>query len=82
MASDFKRGDHVKWNSEAGKVRGYHLRCEHRAKPAKEGDGEEVWPVFEKAAQRQIETGHDLRKVFFVQPCHYSKEDKDETDGS
>jgi hypothetical protein len=22
MASDFKRGDHVEWNSEAGRVRG------------------------------------------------------------
>ena len=22
MATDFKRGDHVEWNSEAGRVRG------------------------------------------------------------
>ncbi len=26
MASDFKRGDHVAWNSEAGRVRGVILK--------------------------------------------------------
>jgi hypothetical protein len=37
---------------------------------------------FGKAAQRQLESGHDLGKAFFVQPCHYPKEEKNENDGS
>jgi hypothetical protein len=30
MAMDFKRGDHVSWNSEAGRVRGRVVRVHRR----------------------------------------------------
>ena len=69
MATDFKRGDHVEWNSEAGRVRGTvqkKVTSEITFKGSKRHPSQEV-PQYiikrDKTDHLAIHKGHALTKV-------------------